>query len=245
MPTERQTYTAAQVREAEEPYLQRGVPLMRRASAALAAEVAGLLTARVGEVAGRRLLVLVGPGNNGGDALHAAAILAGDGATVQIVPVAPRMHRAGLEAALAAGATLAPLDESVAVLAELAERSDVLLDGLLGTGTTGSPALRGRARDVVAALLPVLAGRDRSGSAPSTGRPLVVAVDLPSGIGVDDGSVPDTTVLPADLTVTFGGCKAGLVREPAAALVGRLVVVDIGIQDELDRITRRDAALDG
>jgi NAD(P)H-hydrate epimerase len=56
-----------------------------------------------------------------------------------------------------------------------------------------------------------------------------VAVDIPSGVGPDDGAVPDPTVLPADLTVTFGGCKAGLLRQPAAGLAGRIVVVDIGI----------------
>jgi len=70
--------------------------------------------------------------------------------------------------------------------------------------------------------------------------PLVVAVDLPSGIGVDDGTVPDPTVLPANLTVTFGGCKAGLLREPAANLSGRIVVADIGLGDELERIAARD-----
>jgi NAD(P)H-hydrate repair Nnr-like enzyme with NAD(P)H-hydrate epimerase domain len=68
---------------------------------------------------------------------------------------------------------------------------------------------------------------------------LAVAVDLPSGIGVDDGSVPDPTVLPADLTVTFGGCKVGLLRRPAADCAGRIVVADIGIGDELERIRRR------
>jgi NAD(P)H-hydrate epimerase len=232
------TYTAAQVREAETPFLERGVPLMARASAALAREVSALLVEQRGGVAGAAVLVVAGSGNNGGDALHAAALLADLGATVSVLPTTARMHREGLEAALAAGAGLRPLDEDPSVLAELARGADVILDGILGTGTAGAPMLRGRARDVVAALLPVVGGRSTSGR-----RPLVVAVDLPSGIGVDDGSVPDPTVLRADLTVTFGGVKTGLMSSPAAEYAGRIVAVDIGITDELERIRRRDLAL--
>jgi len=234
-----QTYTAAQVREAETPFLDRGVPLMARASAALAREVSALLVEQRGGVAGAAVLVVAGSGSNGGDALHAAALLADLGATVSILPTSARMHREGIEAALAAGAGLRPLDEDPSVLAELARGADVILDGILGTGSAGAPMLRGRARDVVTALLPVVGGAGSS----SARRPLVVAVDLPSGIGVDDGSVPDPTVLRADLTVTFGGVKAGLMSFPAAGYAGRIVVVDIGITDELERIRRRDLAL--
>ena len=233
-----QTYTAAQVREAETPFLERGVPLMARAAAALAREVGALLVRQRGGVAGAAVLVLAGSGNNGGDALHAAALLAHLGAAVNIVPTTKRMHREGLEAALAAGAGLRPSDEDSEVLAELARAADVILDGILGTGTSGDPTLRGRARDIVTALLPVVGYAE----SPSIGRPRVVAVDLPSGIGVDDGSVVDPTVLRADLTVTFGGGKVGLLRSPAAEYAGRVVVADIGITDELERIRRRDLA---
>lgn len=224
------TYTAAQVREAETPFLRDGVPLMARASAALAAETAALLRQRRGAVAGSRVLILAGPGNNGGDAIHAGAMLAGQGAQVTVVPSAGRLHEEAAAAALAAGVTLLPTDLSAADVADLARRSEVILDGILGTGTSADPALRGRARDIVAAILPVLAG----GTAPG-----VVAVDLPSGIGPDDGAVPDPTILPATLTVTFGGCKTGLVLDPAARFVGRIVVADIGIGDELERIAAR------
>ena len=229
-PDDVKTYTAAQMREAEAPFLAAGVPLMERASAALAGETAALLEER-GGVPGARVLVLAGAGNNGGDALHAAALLAAQGARVAIVPTAARLHEGGLLAALAAGAALLPLDVTDAALAGAARASAVILDGILGTGTSASPALRGRAREVVAAILPVLHG---------DAVPRVIAVDLPSGIGVDDGAVPDPTVLPADLTVTFGGCKPGLLREPAANLTGRIVVADIGIGDELERIAARD-----
>jgi NAD(P)H-hydrate epimerase len=253
------TYTAAQVREAESPYLERGVPLMDRAAAALAESTAELVETRCGTVTAARVLVLAGAGNNGGDALFAAARLADRGASVSIVPTSTRLHEAGLEAALAAGAGLRPLDEPVDEVAALARAADVILDGILGTGTGTEPALRGRAREVVAAILPVLAesagmaGSDGSagvgggdvgggGAANPLRRPAVVAVDLPSGIGVDDGSVPDPTVLPADLTVTFGGGKTGLLLAPAAHYAGRVVVADIGIREELERIRRRDRA---
>ncbi|TFB62346.1 NAD(P)H-hydrate epimerase [Cryobacterium sp. Hz7] len=224
------------MREAETPFLAEGVPLMERASAALAAETAALLEELLTESGGvpdARVLVLAGAGNNGGDALHAAALLAAQGALVTIVPTSAQLHDGGLSAALAAGAALLPLAETDAALARVARVSAVILDGILGTGTgtSTSPALRGRAREVVAAILPALH---------DPGAPLVVAVDLPSGIGVDDGAVPDPTVLPAHLTVTFGGCKPGLLREPAASLAGRIVVADIGIGDELERIAARD-----
>lgn len=227
------TYTAAQVREAEAPFLARGVPLMHRAAAALAHESATLLGTRPGGVAGARVLVLAGAGNNGADALYAADLLAEQGAALCILPTSTRVHREALEAVLARGADLRPVGEPAEVVAELARSADLILDGILGTGTSASPALRGPAHDIVAAILPVL----------DPGHPpLVVAVDLPSGIGVDDGSVPDPTVLRADLTVTFGGCKAGLLAHPAAAYAGRVVVADIGIAAELERIRRRDLA---
>lgn len=225
------SYTAAQVREAEEPFLRAGVPLMARASAALAVETVELLIERRGDVAGSRVLVVAGAGNNGGDALHSAALLADRGAFVTVVPTTENLHEEGRRAALASGATLLPADAPADTVARIARDSDAILDGILGTGAVSSPALRGRARDVVATLLAALGDEDR---------PLVVAVDMPSGIHPDDGSVPDPTVLPADVTVTFGGCKTGLLLEPAASLAGRVVVVDIGIGEELERIAARD-----
>lgn len=201
-------YTAAQVRAAERPLLDAGEPLMRRAATALAAELRGLAPARV--------LVLVGAGDNGGDGLFAGAELAAAGVVVDLVATAARHHAEGAAAALAAGAHWADAADAAALAAE----ADVVVDAILGTGTGPSPALRGDARDIVAAILPVLRGPRR---------PQVVAVDIPSGISPDDGSVPDETVLPADLTVTFGAVKAGLLRDPGARYAGRIVLVDLGL----------------
>ncbi|WIB13895.1 NAD(P)H-hydrate epimerase [Curtobacterium sp. MCPF17_052] len=63
--------------------------------------------------------------------------------------------------------------------------------------------------------------------------PFVVAVDVPSGIDVDTGGIADDHVLHADVTVTFGGVKAGLLRGPAATLAGRIELVDVGIGADL------------
>lgn len=203
-------YTAAQVRAAERPLLDAGEPLMRRAAAALAAELRTLGPAR--------LLVLVGAGDNGGDGLFAAAELAAEGVAVHLIATASRHHADGAAAALAAGARW--VDADAAEAARLAADADVVVDAILGTGTGPSPALRGLAREVVVAIAPVLR---------SATRPRVVAVDIPSGISPDDGSVPDEAVMPADVTVTFGAVKAGLLLEPGARYAGRIVLVDLGL----------------
>jgi NAD(P)H-hydrate epimerase len=212
--TPRAGYTAAQVRAAEQPLLDAGVPLMRHAAAALAAELR--------DFAPRRMLVLVGGGDNGGDALFASSELAAEGVRVDLVPTAPSHHAEGAATALAAGAHWADAADA----AQLAGEADVVLDGILGTGTSRSPALRGTAREVVAAILPVL---------DQPNRPRVVAVDIPSGIGPDDGAVPDPTVLPADLTVTFGAEKAGLLIDPGSRYAGRVVLVDLGLGPHLPK----------
>lgn len=231
-------YSAEQVRAAEAPHLAAGEPLMAIAAAGLAEAVRGVLRERWADatadsgaaadtVRGAAVLVLVGTGNNGGDALFAAAQLAAEGADVVLVPVGDRMHPAGRDAAVAAGARVREPTDALAGLPALAAGSDVIVDGILGTGTGASPALRGAAREVVAAILPALG---------DPFRPAVVAVDIPSGVSPDDGGVPDPTVLPADLTVTFGGVKAGLLLPPASRFAGRVLLVDIGLGPDLARM---------
>lgn len=219
-------YTAAQVRAAEAPHLERGEPLMLMAASGLAEVVREVLAAQGGST-DASVLVLAGTGDNGGDAMFAAAELAVHGVRVDVVPTGARLHEAARAAAVAAGARVweTVLPEEVAAAASGAS---VVVDGILGTGTSARPALRGPAREIVAGLLPVLA---------EPGRPVVVAVDLPSGIHPDDGSVPDPVVLRADLTVTFGAAKAGLLIEPGTDYAGELRVVDLGLGPELARVT--------
>lgn len=212
-------YSAAQIRAAEAPHLAAGEPLMRRAAAGLAGEIRAVLRDRGAHPSGH-VLLLVGSGDNGGDGLFAGAELAAEGVDVAIVATGSRMHDGGLTAALRAGARVESADTPAANrVAHLASRADVVVDAILGTGTSPNPALRGTARDMVAAILPVVA---------APGGPSVIAVDIPSGIDPSDGTVPDPTVLPANLTVTFGGYKAGLLISPASRLAGRVRLIDIG-----------------
>lgn len=226
-------YTAAQVRAAEQPLLAAGEPLMRRAAAALADEIGRLLereTSVARDAAAQPLVVvLAGSGDNGGDALFAGAHLAGRGADVRIVATGSRLHEAGAAAAHGAGATDLDPDADLEGFDRAVRDADVIVDGILGIGAAASPALRGRSRDLVARVLEVLGPEwaERAGAAPR--HPLVVAVDLPSGISPDDGAVPDPVVLPADVTVTMGAVKAGLLRHPGAGYADRVVLVDLGL----------------
>lgn len=192
-------HTAAQVRAAEAPLLAAGVPLMRRAAAALAAVIA--------EHAPERMLVLAGSGDNGGDALFAAADAASHGVRVDVLRTSDRVHDEALRAAVDAGAVLSSLEGLDAAA------YDLVVDGILGIGARGG--LRGRAREAVAALL---------GS-----RVPVIAVDLPSGLDPDTGEADDV-VLPAATTVTFGAVKAGLTRGQGPRLSGRIVLIDLGLE---------------
>lgn len=268
-----EAWSAADVRAAEEPLLASGVPLMERASFALATIVARDLARRRsvalpdggrrdGRVTGARAVLLVGSGNNGGDALHAGAYLARRGVEVLAVLTGEHAHAGGLAALLDAGGrvevlvgspddTTRPdrphdhLDPHVAgrVAAQVA-RADVVLDGLVGIGARGP--LRGVAADLVRHVSAVLDGDAHAGAEPggdgvpgdgggrssgsgARGRPWVVGVDAPSGVGVDDGTVPGP-VLRADRTVTFGAAKPGLLLPPATHLAGHGAVVDIGLR---------------
>lgn len=211
-------YTVAQLRAAEAPHLQRGEPLMRRAAAALADSVRELAPETVA-----RVVLLVGTGDNGGDALHAGAELAAAGHPVVVVPTGARMHEEGRRLAEAAGAAFVDGADDDAVRAA-AVSAEVIVDGIVGIGTSADPALRGRAREIV------LLVREVAGDA------VVVAADLPSGIHPELGTVPDRdAVLPARRTVTFGAATAGLLLAPATDYVGELRVVDLGLGPELAR----------
>jgi NAD(P)H-hydrate epimerase len=213
MPSIHAGWSAAQVRDAERPLLEAGEPLMQRAAAGLAAEIGRVIGDRSAQDG--TVLVLAGSGNNGGDALFAAATLAAGGHRVTIVALGSHLHDEGLAAALDAGGRLAPSADPDAVV-ELARHADVIVDGILGTGAAASPALRSPAREVVAAVR--AAGTSAA----------VVAVDLPSGLSPDDGRVVEP-VLAADVTVTFGAMKAGLLLQPGASVAGRIILIDIGL----------------
>lgn len=233
-----EAFAADDVRAAEAPLLaaERGFAggLMHRAATALDHAVRAELRARAGRLSGSTVVALVGPGNNGGDALHSLVGLARRGVRTVAVLTSARVHDGGLAALRAAGGTvLAVVDGApgrrvwLGDAAAEAFAAEVVLDGLLGIGARGG--LRGAAAELVEVLDDLLG--DRSAQ-PVVGRPLVIAVDVPSGIGVDDGTVPGP-VLRADRTLTFGVAKPGLLLPPAAHVAGRVDVVDLGLAEQL------------
>jgi hydroxyethylthiazole kinase-like uncharacterized protein yjeF len=174
--------------------------LMQRAAAGLATAVLDLL----GGGYGHRVLLLVGPGDNGGDALWAGARLAARGVRVEALLLADHAHEAGLVALRAAGGRAArDLDE-------LDTRPDLVVDGIVGIG--GRPGLRP----------PAVAALERYAGVP------VVAVDVPSGVDVDTGRV-DGPHVRAALTVTFGTHKVAHLVDPASLACGALHLVDLGL----------------
>lgn len=215
----RTAYSVETVRAAERELMAR-LPegaLMQRAAAGLAAVCARLLP----RVYGARVVLLVGSGDNGGDALYAGARLARRGAGVTAVPADPaRVHPGGLAALLAAGGRL---DEAVPA------RADLVVDGLVGIGG------RGGLRPAAAALVE----RIPAGA-------VVVAVDLPSGVDADTGEVAAESAVRADVTVTFGAYKPGLLIAPGATRAGVVHLVDIGLElpgpPEAEALQHADAA---
>lgn len=205
----RRAHTVEQVRAAERE-LMATLPegaLMQRAAAGLAYAVLDLL----GSAYGRRVVLLVGSGDNGGDALYAGVLLARRGCAVEAWLVSDTVHGAGLAALRAAGGVVCPS-------ASRATRSstrggmvaDVVVDGIVGIG--GRPGLRPEA----VAALELVAGVP------------VVAVDVPSGVDVDTGEL-DGPHVTADVTVTFGTHKVAHLVQPAAAACGAVQLVDIGL----------------
>ncbi|MEU0645728.1 NAD(P)H-hydrate dehydratase [Streptomyces umbrinus] len=218
-------YTVETVRAAERELMGR-LPegaLMQRAAAGLAAACAELL----GRVYGSRVVLLVGSGDNGGDALYAGARLARRGAGVVAVLLAPdRTHSDGLAALRRAGGTILRGSDAAE---EPIRRADLVVDGIVGIG--GKGGLRPDA-----APLADLARESRAA---------VVAVDLPSGVEADSGEVRGAAVR-ADLTVTFGTHKPGLLVDPAKEYAGSVRLVDIGLSlpgdAELEALQHADVA---
>lgn len=205
----RNAHRVETIRTAERALMARLPPgtLMQRAAAGLAAVCAGL----VSRVYGSRIVVLAGSGDNGGDALHAGARLARRGARVVAVAAGPRVHTEGADALLAAGGRVIGAGDPD--LPALISAADLVLDGILGIGG------RGGLREAQAGLAGLAAGATR---------PLVVAVDLPSGLDADTGEVTGTAIR-ADVTVTFGTWKPGLLIDPGAAHAGVTELIDIGL----------------
>jgi NAD(P)H-hydrate epimerase len=196
------------------------------------------------DVSGKEVLVLVGPGNNGGDGLVAGRYLAESGASVSFYLYRPRdAEKDGNYAAIEKMGLYnvnAAYDQRYRVLRLRLRSADLIIDALLGTGVDRpiggelatllrqvQAGLQERADEesgTSTKLVPVA----RLGPAPKGRSPVIVAVDVPSGLNSDNGAV-DPLTFRADLTITFAGPKRGHFIFPGAAAIGELVVADIGI----------------
>ncbi len=245
-----------------------------------AADAAGVTYAQMMETAGLataeaimerypvehvRVLVLVGPGNNGGDGLVCGRYLAEAGADVAFYLSKPRDPAADENFAhiqqMGLLAVEAGFDQRFRVLRTRLAITDILVDALLGTGVT-----RPLGDDLARLVQQVHAGLDERraalheqsrprlisinrvtkqhgdqviGSKGTTTslppHPIIVAVDCPSGLNCDTGAI-DTLAIPAHLTVTFAGPKRGHFKFPGAAACGEIVVADIGLTPDLPEL---------
>ena len=225
--------TATQMTALEQASERRGVStdtLMENAGLAVAEAARSMM----GGAATGRVLVLIGPGNNGADGLVAARHLRrwGAQAVAYVVTsrptVDPKMDLAreyGVEILEAAD------DPGLARFAELVKRAHLVIDAVLGTGR--SRPLQGNICNVLLRL------KEQRAAA---GLPKVLALDLPTGLNPDSGEV-DPACFGADLTLALGCPKVGLLTFPGAAYAGRLEVAEIGLPSDLEGETAIDLEL--
>jgi len=215
--------TSEQMRQAEQKCADSGLPttvLMENAGRAVAEEVRRVL----GDTEKQHILVLVGPGNNGGDGLVAARYLYDWGAKVNVYLCGERPSvDPNLELVQQRGMTCIKIaeDENLDRFHEFLSSSSALIDALFGTG---------KVRPFRGLLIQIL---DTINKAKKKNKsPRIFAVDLPSGLDADSGAV-DSACLYADNTITLGFPKLGLFRPPGVERVGKVTVVDIGLPDDL------------
>lgn len=200
---------------------------------------------------GRRVLILVGPGNNGGDGLVAARYLAEMGAAPQLY-VWKRQTTDDKQSSLAAARGIPAIsvsdDPDMSALRRMLASCDILVDALLGTGMARpiEGELKGLLETVRQELARLRRPADGGLCAPAEGAlqvsgPWVVALDVPSGLNSDTGEL-DPVTIPADMTVTMAAVKLGQILSPGLAAVGKLVVADIGIPPELGSDIRLEMA---
>ncbi len=217
--------TAAAMRELDRRTIEEhgtpGALLMERAATGVAREVLSLV--RGSKLSFPAVLCIAGRGNNGGDACAAARLLHERGVSVSLW-LAGRASDLQGDAAVhfrrmqAAGVVCRELPdaEQWRQVADEPLLADIVVDGVLGTGATGAP--RGTAEAAIAFIRM------------AAHRALILAVDIPSGLDADTGIAAGVAVQ-ADVTVTFGLPKSGLLQQGALDYVGSVKVTDIGIPD--------------
>jgi len=194
-----------------------GIVLMENAGRQIAEAARAMLAGR----ARPRVVILAGPGNNGGDGFVVARHLAIAGIRPEVALLAPRekivgdadtnlrvLEAMGFQIRVLAGKVEATLGELRPMLAE----ADLVVDGMLGTGT------RGEIREPYASVI---------GAVNDARRP-VLAIDIPSGLDPDTGEPLGPTIR-ATKTVTLAAVKVGFRKPGAAEYTGEVVLADIGV----------------
>ncbi len=208
-----QTLDRRTIQEAKVP----GITLMERAGAGAMTQ----LIEALGSPKGKKVVILCGKGNNGGDGLVIARLMAKKGAKLKVVLMAPLkalspdakiMYRRLSKIIRPSLITVNPSDES---LHSLTQDADILVDALLGTGL--SSVVRPPYSFAIEAM--------------NASQAFTVAIDIPSGLDSNTGAILGAAVQ-ADLTVTFGWPKLGLYLGPAIDKVGTIQVIDIGIPQD-------------
>ena len=185
--------------------IQNQFELMHRAAFGIAVSVAGLLKSTYGGVSGSTVLLLVGPGNNGGDALWAGSLLTKRGISVKAILINSAVHEIAFEKFTKAGGQVISAD------AIGSTNPHVILDGIHGLG------FHGQLEENTAKLI-----NQAWHVAP------IVAIDLPSGLDSDSGLVAVGAVQ-AEVTLTIGALKPGLLTGDGKSNAGVIKVIDIGV----------------
>ncbi|MCL0043974.1 NAD(P)H-hydrate dehydratase [Dehalococcoidia bacterium] len=186
--------------------------------------VARHTTERLANYRGARIIVLVGPGNNGGDGLVAAIHLHQWGANVQVYICVPRRDpdpKLSLLKERGIPITSACDDPGLSLLQHHLASTSIIIDAVLGTGSTRP--LNGQLKEIMGHVSTV---RQRTNTT-------VLALDLPTGLNADTGYV-DPACPGADITIAMGYPKLGHFTFPGASIRGELEITDIGLPPALD-----------
>ena len=187
--------------------------------------VADYIRGQVRNLVGMTVVVLVGPGNNGGDGLVAARHFDAWGARVTVCLCRDNpSHQGKVEFLRGKRVTIIRLDDDdgPTQLKESLQLAQIVLDSILGTGR--SRPITGTTAEALDLLREARAGKES---------PRLMALDMPTGLDADTGNVDPKTV-PCDETLTLGNPKAGLYRFPGAEYAGKVEVLDIGVPKGLD-----------
>ncbi len=217
------TVIAEQMRELDRITIEEigipGVVLMENAGL----QVVRIMREQIPDFARKKVLIVCGKGNNGGDGFVVARHLFNSGMEVRVTLIAEKHQLKGdakLNFNIAEKMNIPIVEmtdnEQIPAFRNLLQQAEVVVDAILGTGL--QDAVQGFYKNIIEAM--------------NKARKPVVAVDIPSGLSADTGMVPGSCIK-ADITVTFAVPKQGLVLFPAANYVGELHVVDIGIPKRL------------